>query len=46
MGFKIAAKLGERYLAALWEHEEVIAKNVTFNLYERHLRPLFLVEGV
>ncbi|MBM3831874.1 MAG: hypothetical protein FJ403_01090 [Verrucomicrobia bacterium] len=41
VGFKIAAKKGERYLEALKKHEAVIAKNVTENLYERHLKPLF-----
>jgi hypothetical protein len=42
VGFKIAAKKGPRYLDALKKHEAVVAKNVTENLYERHLKPLFL----
>jgi tagaturonate epimerase len=42
VGFKIAAKKGPRYLHALREHEVFIAKNVTHNLYERHLKPLFV----
>lgn len=42
VGYKIAAKLGERYLKLLKECETVIAKNVTENLYERHLKPLFI----
>ena len=42
VGFKIAAKKGPRYLEALKKHEAVVAKNVTENLYERHLKPLFL----
>lgn len=42
VGFKVAAGLGERYLDALKEHHEVIARNVTENLFERHLKPLFL----
>jgi hypothetical protein len=42
VGFKIAAKKGARYLDALRRHEAVIAKNVTANLFERHLKPLFL----
>jgi len=42
VSFKVAAKLGERYLAALRKHEEVIAKNVTANLFERHMKPLLL----
>lgn len=42
VGYKIAAQLGERYLAMLTACEPTIAKNVTENLYERHLRPLFV----
>jgi hypothetical protein len=42
VGYKIAAKMGTRYLDALKRHEAVVARNVTENLYERHLRPLFL----
>ena len=41
VGFKIAAQMGDRYLAALKEHEEVISKCVTGNLLERHMKPLF-----
>jgi hypothetical protein len=42
VGFKIAAKKGDRYLNALKKHETVIAKNVTENLFERHMKPLLL----
>ncbi|HEX8834194.1 MAG TPA: tagaturonate epimerase family protein, partial [Abditibacteriaceae bacterium] len=42
VGYKIAAQMGERYLNALKENEEVVARNVTTNLYERHMKPLFL----
>ena len=42
VSFKVAAKKGERYLNALKKHEAVIAKNVTTNLFERHLKPLLL----
>ena len=42
VGFKIAAKKGDRYLKALKQNEAVIAKNVTENLFERHLKPLFI----
>jgi hypothetical protein len=44
VGYKIAAQLGERYLDMLEACRETIAKNVTENLYERHLKPLF-IEG-
>jgi len=42
VGYKIAAKRGNRYLDALEAHETSVTKNVTHNLYERHLKPLFL----
>ncbi len=42
VGFKIAAKMGDRYLKALKTFEPVISKNVTDNLFERHMKPLFL----
>ncbi len=42
VGFKVAAKMGSRYTDALEENEAVIARNVTANLFERHIRPVFL----
>lgn len=42
VGFKVAAQLGETYLHALEANREVVAKNVTANLLERHMKPLFL----
>ncbi len=42
VGFKVAAKMGERYTKELDQHEDVIAKNVTTNLWDRHIRPVFL----
>jgi tagaturonate epimerase len=42
VGFKVAAEMGERYTNALIKYEDVIAKNVTENLYDRHIRPLFI----
>lgn len=42
VGFKIAAKLGPRYIQALEANEDVVAKNVTTNLWERHIKPVFL----
>jgi len=41
VGFKVAAKMGDRYLDLLKEHDEVIGRNVTENLFDRHLRPIF-----
>jgi hypothetical protein len=45
VGFKIAAKMGDRYLRLLSAAENTIAKNVTENLFERHIRPLFLEQS-
>lgn len=42
VGFKVAAKMGDRYLNALRANETVIARSVTTNLFERHIKPLFL----
>ncbi|MHC4604497.1 MAG: tagaturonate epimerase family protein [Planctomycetota bacterium] len=42
LAYKIAAEMGERYLNALEKYEDIIARNVTDNLYERHIKPLFI----
>jgi len=42
VGFKVAAKMGDKYIRLLESNEKVIAKNVTENLYERHIGPVFL----
>lgn len=42
VGYKVAAKMGDRYLGMLRDSEEVIARNVTYNLFERHIRPVFV----
>ena len=42
VGFKVAAKMGRRYLDLLESNEAVIAKNVTENLFDRHIAPVFL----
>jgi hypothetical protein len=42
VGFKVAAKLGDRYLNLLRAEEPTIARNVTTNLFGRHIKPLFL----
>jgi hypothetical protein len=42
VGFKVAAKMGQRYLDLLEANEDVIAKNVTENLFDRHIAPVFL----
>ncbi|HEX6624116.1 MAG TPA: tagaturonate epimerase family protein [Pyrinomonadaceae bacterium] len=45
VGFKVAAKMGERYLDMLKACEANVSKNVTENLYERHMKPLFIGNG-
>ncbi|HZD46740.1 MAG TPA: hypothetical protein VE109_11725, partial [Acidobacteriaceae bacterium] len=45
VAFKIAAKMGPRYIAMLERHEDVVAENVTLNLFDRHIRPVFLGSG-
>jgi hypothetical protein len=42
VGFKVAAKMGRRYLDLLGSNEAVIARNVTENLFKRHITPVFL----
>ena len=42
VGYKIAAEMGDRFTKALQAHSAVIAASVTGNLYEQHIRPLFL----
>ena len=42
VGFKIAARMGARYTDMLEACAETISRNVTANLFERHIGPLFL----
>jgi hypothetical protein len=42
VAFKLAAKAGTRYLDLVKANESVVARNVTENIYERHMRPLFI----
>lgn len=42
VGFKVAAKMGPRYLDLLEANEPVISRNVIQNLYDRHIVPVFL----
>lgn len=40
--YKIAAGMGDEFVQALEKHEDSIAPNVTENLFDRHIKPLFL----
>ena len=42
VGYKVASEMGDKYLDALVKNSEIVGKNVTENLYERHIKPLFL----
>ncbi len=42
VSFKIAAKAGKRYTDLLEANEEIVGRQVTENIYDRHMKPLFL----
>ncbi|MHC4432472.1 MAG: hypothetical protein ACYTBS_11595, partial [Planctomycetota bacterium] len=42
VGYKVAAEMGTRFTDALREYEEVIAENVAENIYDRHIKPVFI----
>jgi tagaturonate epimerase len=41
IGFKVAAGLGKRFTDALEANEQIVEKNVTENLFYRHLQSIF-----
>ena len=41
VGYKVAADMGERYLSALQDNADVVGRNVTENILERHLLKVF-----
>ena len=42
VAFRVAAKMGSRYLDAIEKCKVPVSRNVTANLWERHLAPLFV----
>ena len=42
VGYKVASEMGNRYLDALVKNSDIVGRNVTENLYVRHIKPLFL----
>ncbi len=42
VAYKVAAEMGTRFSDALDKYEGIIAQNVTENIYDRHIKPLFL----
>ncbi len=41
VGYKVAADMGEQYLAALRDNADVVGHHVTENIYDRHLLRVF-----
>jgi hypothetical protein len=41
VGFKVATWMGKRFTDAVEANEEIVGRNVTQNLFERHLLPIF-----
>ncbi|MCX6132824.1 MAG: tagaturonate epimerase family protein [Ignavibacteriales bacterium] len=41
VGYKVAAEMGDRYIGMLVKYRDTIANNVSENLYQRHIVPLF-----
>lgn len=42
VSFKVAAEMGVRYHTALDTHRAKVASRVEYNIYERHMKPLFI----
>jgi len=42
VGYKVAAQMESRYTDSLKKHENVIAKNITENMFDRHLKRIFI----
>jgi len=42
VGYKVAAEMGTRFTNALRKYEDIIAENVAENIYDRHIKPLFI----
>ena len=41
VGYKVAAEMGETYLAMIRKHADVVGDQVRTNIYERHIQRLF-----
>jgi tagaturonate epimerase len=42
VSFKVAAKQGNRFLDLLTANQKIVSEQVTTNLFERHMKPLFI----
>ena len=43
VGYKVAAEMGDEYLALLRVHSEIVAEQVMTNIFERHIKRLFTI---
>ena len=41
-GYKVAAEFDKHYYDALVKYKDIIARNVTENLFDRHIKPIFI----
>ncbi|MEA3460693.1 MAG: tagaturonate epimerase family protein [Bacteroidota bacterium] len=41
VGYKVAAEMGDEFLALVRQHSEIVAEQVMTNIYERHIKRLF-----
>ncbi len=41
-GYKVAAEYGDTYFNALDKFKDIISRNVTENIFNRHIKPLFI----
>jgi len=44
VGYKIAAEMGDEFLALVRQHRDLVAAQVTANIYDRHIKRLFKLE--
>ena len=42
VAYKLAAEMDADFYNALEKHEKIIAQNVTENIYQRHIKPIFI----
>jgi hypothetical protein len=42
VAYKIAAEMGDGFQSTLEKYREIIATNVTENIYKRHIKPIFM----
>jgi hypothetical protein len=42
VGYKVAAEMGTRFTDALCKYEDIIAENVAENIFDRHIKPIFI----